>query len=381
MISSVSPRRIASHFLWTETGWLRNPIVETAPDGTILRLSVCERPDREPFTEFYAGALVPGFVNAHCHLELSYLKGAIPEGGGFAAFARAMGEVRNRFTAEERLRAIRAADLAMQREGVAAVGDIANDPSAFAVKEQSPIRYRTFAEAFGLRTRSAEHLQPLLCHAETSPTPHSLYSVQDGVFRAICREGGAPLSLHFLESAAEKELYRRQGPLWEWYRRAGMECDFLHYGSPTERLVRSVPRDRSMLLVHACFATQEDIDSIADHFTAPVYWCLCPRSNDHISRTKPPVALLRENGQKICIGTDSLASNSSLSMLDELRRFPEIPLGERIGWASANGAAALGFADTLGTVEPGKRPGLVLLEGLDYGRMELTERSSARRIV
>ncbi len=381
MISSVSPRRIASHYLWTKTGWLRRPIVETAPDGTILRVGVSEHPDREPFTEFHAGVLLPGFVDAHCHLELSYLQGEIPEEEGFAAFARAMGEVRNRFTDEERLQAVRRADAALWREGVAAVGDIANGGSAFAVKEASPIRYRTFAEVFGLRTRSAEHLRPLLNRTATSLTPHSLYSVQDELFRTICREGEAPLSLHFLESPAEAELYRHRGPLWEWYERTGMTCDFLHYGSPAERLVKSVPRDRSILLVHDCCTTQADIESIMSHFTAPVYWCLCPRSNDYISRMKPPVERLRRNGLTLCIGTDSLASNRSLSMLEELRRFPGIPLQERIGWATANGAAALGFGDTLGTVEPGKRPGLVLLKGLDYGRMELTDKSSVIRLV
>lgn len=381
MISSEWPRRIASHGLLTDRGWLRNPLVEIGPDGTILSVATCEHPDREPYTEFYAGMLLPGLVDAHCHLELSYLRGAIPPGGGFAAFARAMGEVRDRATEEERLRAVAAADAELTRQGVAAVGDIANGESACAVKEQSRIAYRTFAEVFGLNTRTAERQQPLLRHPRTSLTPHSLYSVQDELFLSICREGEAPLSIHFLESPAEKELFRRSGPLWEWYGRSGMSCDFLHYGSPAERLVRSVPRDRSVVLVHACMTEQEDIDRIMNHFTAPVYWCLCPRSNRYISDLRPPVDLLRRNGLRICIGTDSLASNESLSMLDELRCLPEIPLDERLRWATAEGAAALGFGDRLGSVEPGKRPGLTLLSGIDYGRMQLTDRSALTRIV
>jgi len=381
MTSSESPRRIATHYLLTKEGWLRNPLVEVAPDGTILRVTTTEHPDREPFTEFYAGLLLPGLVNVHCHIELSYLQGAIPEGGGFAAFARSMGEVRNRFSAEERQQAIEAADAALWSEGVAAVGDIANDESAFAVKERSPIAYRTFVEVFGLKTRSTERLRPLLRHPNSSLTPHSLYSVQDALFREIGREGRAPLSIHFLESPAEKELYRRQGALWEWYERAGMSCDFLHYGQPAERLVESLPADRPLLLVHDCCLTQLDIELIMNHFTAPVYWCLCPRSNDYISRLKPPVELLRRNGLKICVGTDSLASNRNLSMLEELKRFEGVPLAERLHWATATGAEALGFADLLGSVEPGKRPGLVLLSGIDYDRMELTARSTLRRIV
>ena len=381
MTSLESPRRIATHYLLTDEGWLRNPLVEVAPDGTILRVTTSGQPDREPLTEFYPGLLLPGLVNAHCHIELSCLQGAIPEGGGFAAFARSMGEVRNRFSAEERLRAVAAADAAMWSEGVAAMGDIANGESAFAVKERSPLAYRTFVEVFGLKTRSAEPLQPLLRHPDTSLTPHSLYSVQDALFCEIGREGQAPLSIHFLESPAEKELYRRQGALWEWYQRAGMSCDFLRYGHPAKRLVESLPADRPLLLVHDCCLTQPDIDLIMNYFTAPVYWCLCPRSNDYISHLKPPVDLLRRNGLKICVGTDSLASNRSLSMLEELKCFEGVPLAERLHWATAIGAEALGFADRLGSVKPGKRPGLTLLSGIDYNRMELTPRSTLRRLI
>lgn len=84
-------------------------------------------------------------------------------------------------------------------------------------------------------------MRPLLRHPHTSLTPHSLYSVQDAPLRAIAAEGDAPLSVHFMESPAESELFARRGPLWEWYRKVGFTCDFLHYGSPAERLVACVP--------------------------------------------------------------------------------------------------------------------------------------------
>lgn len=375
-MNSSPSRRIASNWLLTDSGWLRNPVAEIDAGGGILRITTSEHPDREPFTEFHAGLLVRGgLVDAHCHLELSYLQGAIPPGGGFAAFARAMGEVRQRATEEERRQAVAAADAELERQGVVACGDIANGESAFPVKARSRIAYRTFAEVFGLNTRTAEHLKPLLRHPDTSPTPHSLYSVPDELFRAVCREGDAPLSIHFLESPAEKELFQRRGPLWEWYCRSGMTCDFLHYGSPTGRLIASVPRDRSVILVHACMTEQEDIDRIMNHFTAPVYWCLCPRSNRYISGLRPPVDLLRRNGLNICVGTDSLASNERLSMLDELRCLPEVPLDERLRWATAGGGATLGLGRKADEAEP-----LLLLSGIDYQRKQLTERSTIVRI-
>ena len=375
------PRKIASNWLWTPEGFLRRPLVTLDDGGRILDVRTCDDPDREPFTEFHAGLLTPGFVNAHCHLELSALRGRIPEGCGFAGFARAMGEVRGLAGEEERRAAIAAADAEMTRGGIVAVGDIANGEAAFDVKSAGRIAYRTFAEFFGLRMMVADSLRPLLRHPRTSLTPHSVYSVQDAPFRALCAEGTAPLSIHFMESPAEAELFAGRGPLHEWYARAGFACDFLHYGSPAERLVRSIPAERPLILVHACCVGEEEVRRILAHFTAPVYWCLCPRSNRYISRLAPPVALLRSLGARICLGTDSLASNRSLSLLDELRALGGIPLRESLRWATLGGAEALGLDDALGTVAPGKRPGLNLLTGLDFERMALTPDTRVKPLI
>ena len=249
-----------------------------------------------------------------------------------------------------------------------AVGDISNGDTTFSVKELSRVAYHTFIEFFGLRLASADSVRPLLRHPHTSLTPHSLYSVQDAPLRAIAAEGDAPLSVHFMESPAESELFARRGPLWEWYRKVGFTCDFLHYGSPAERLVASVPRDRRVILVHNCCVTQRDIDVVMNHFTAPVRWCLCPRSNRYISRLEPPVELLRRNRLDICLGTDSLASNDRLSVFEEMRMFPEVPLPELLSWAAEGGARALDMDAELGEVAPGRRCGLTVISGLEIGR-------------
>ena len=125
--------------------------------------------------------------------------------------------------------------------------------------------------------------------------------------------------------------------------------------------------------------TMQDIDLIMEHFTAPVYWCLCPRSNRYISRLEPPVELLRRNGLNICLGTDSLASNDRLSVLEEMKLLSGVPLPELLGWATAGGASALGM-DDMGRVAVGLRPGLSVITGIDYGRMTLTAASAIRRL-
>ena len=336
--------------------------------------------------EFYSGILCAGFVNAHSHIELSYLRGAIAEGEGFAAFAESIGRVRGNFSEEERLVAIEEADRVMWQEGVDAVGDIVNGATSFSAKAASPILYHNFVEVFGLRECNLECQRELLKYPNTSLTPHSIYSVPDAPFKTVCCANiEKPLSIHFMESPSEAELYADSGSLHEWYRKVGFKCDFLHYGSPAERIVGCVPKSRSILLVHNCSITPRDIEVVMSHFTAPVYWVLSPRSNFYISRVEPrSVELLRAadyNNINICIGTDSLASNWSLSMVEELKMFRDIPLAELLQWATINGAKALGIADKYGTIEVGKYSGIVNLTGVNLENFTLTSDSKATRIL
>ena len=332
--------------------------------------------------EFHDGVLCAGFVNAHSHLELAYLRGAIEEGGGLGAFAEGIGRVRGAFSEEEPFRAMAAADCEMWEEGVDAVADIVNGVTSFAVKAESKIYYHNFAEVFGLRECNLERQRKLLSYPNTSLTPHSTYSVADAPFREVCGEGSSPLSIHFLESSDEAKLYEGSGALHEWYERVGFECDFLHHGSPSKRVAEATPRDRAVLLVHNCALSSQDIDVLTGHFTTPISWAMCPRSNVYISGVMPEsVALLRARELNICIGTDSLASNHSLSMVEEMKMFGDLPLEEVLRWATINGAKALGIADRFGSVEVGKMSGIVNIKGVNLETMRLTAESYARRIV
>ena len=303
---------------------------------------------------------------------MSYLKDSIAEGVGYAGFAAAMARVRDNFTPEQRAAALKEADRYMWNEGINIVADIVNDNSSFATKADSPIKYHSFAEVFGLKKSNLEYCKSLTANPNTTLTPHSVYSVQSRDFSAVCNNGNSPLSIHFKESEAEQLLFEGKGSLAEWYSAVGFECDFLHFGSPARRIVESIPADRSVLLVHNCFVTQQDIDLIMSHFTAPVYWVLCPRSNRYISGQTPDVVqLLSKNGLNICIGTDSLASNHSLSILEELKCFDNIPLDQLLTWATYNGAAALGE----------KTCGIINICGADLEAMKLTPKTTVKRVL
>mgnify|MGYP006319955159 FL=1 len=128
-------RKIASHYALINGRLERNIIIEV-DDRTITSIEHTDSIDNRASVEFYPGILTAGMVNAHCHLELSYLRGAISEGSGFAGFAGAIGRVRNNFTTEERLRAASVADARMWEEGIEAVADIANDSLVMPVKER-----------------------------------------------------------------------------------------------------------------------------------------------------------------------------------------------------------------------------------------------------
>ena len=389
-------RRISSHLLSTPRGLEAGKVVTLSDDGVVTDVSETPNLDREAGVEFFPGVIVPGFFNAHCHLELSHLRGSIAPGGGFTAFARGMRAAR----VGKSLPSVKTDghgyatssspavfwDAKMWAEGVSVVGDICNGDTTFDLKTRSPIKYRNFCELFGLGANPARTFslrdKAVETGLEAYVTPHSTYSLNREAFAIAAEpslpchcEGKArsnPASIHFLESEQEIELFKKRGPLWDWYSEQGLTPDFLDYGGPAERLVAQTPPDRPVMLIHNCCVTQRDIDIVMSHFTAPVTWVLCPGSNRYISGLVPPVDLLRRNGLRIAVGTDSLASNTALSMVEEMRLLAEltdVPLAELLGWVAAD------------TIAPGRSPGLVHLTGVDLRTPTLTEQTKAQRII
>lgn len=378
-------RRLAAPYTLTPQGLQRNRIVEIADNGTILAISECANPDRMERVEWYNGIIIPAMVNAHCHLELSYMAGKITPHGGFSGFARGLRAVRGSVSATEQMAAAAWRDSAMWSAGVQAVGDVCNDALTFEVKSRSNILYHNFVELYGLGHRTARSAQLVLEQAlamglRADIAPHSLYSLRDEAYTAATAANR--LSLHFAESDEEVDLFSCRGAMWEWYQSAGFEAPFVgQYPSPTDRLLALTPPDKQMVLIHACRVTREDVERINNHFTTPPVWVVCPMSNDFISRLTPPVDILRECGARVAVGTDSLASNTDLSMIAELRAMPSVPLAERLVWATEGGAAALGLSDQLGHLAVGTRPGIALVEGVDYDTLQLRPTASSRRLI
>ena len=138
------------------------------------------------------------------------------------------------------------------------------------------------------------------------------------------------------------------------------------------------------LLVHNTFAKREDILFASDNLS-DLFWVMCPAANQYIENRLPPIYEFMSLNQDIAIGTDSLASNNSLSILKEIKiiseNFPSVPLEMLVKWSTYYGAKALGMDNKLGSFEPGKKPGINLIDMIDFREMKLTEGSSVTVLV
>lgn len=356
--------------------------------GRIVSIESDPKVDSRYSTEFYSGILIPGMVNAHTHLELSYLKGALPEGAGFVEFAKGIGAVRGRYSKEQMVEAAQYQDALMWSSGVQAVGDICNSPITFEIKAKSKIEYHSFIELYGLKRKSAKKAIELREMAEqmglsASITPHSTYSLNRELFsEAVEAEPTSPLSIHFMESPAEAELYRGEGELKEWYVATKMEHGFADdHSSPTHRIVENIGSERPLMLVHNTFIEEEEVELLRAKYGDNLTFVLCPSSNGYIMKVQPPTIMMGKKGVRVAIGTDSLASNHSLNMVEELRKLGDIPLEKALHWATLGGAEALGMSEEIGSIEVGKVPGVVLLSGVDMQQMKLRDGADTKRIV
>jgi cytosine/adenosine deaminase-related metal-dependent hydrolase len=381
----------------------------TATDGTVI--DIIDGADAGD-TEYFSGILSPGFVNAHCHLELSHMKGLIPEKTGLVDFVykvvnERQGAGEKPFTVEELEEAVINGENEMLLNGIVAVGDICNNALTLQQKKQQNLHYYNFIEASGWLPsvsqsrfqRAVEIFQQFktLEDIETgipiaigrqlatgnwppdsyreaignSIVPHAPYSVSEKLWQLIIPYfKGKVVSIHNQETSFEDELF--QAGTGDFIRMFEMmKIDNAHHlpsnKSSLQTYFPMLSGAASVILVHNTFTRQEDIDFTrnADQLTS---FCICINANRYIEDAMPPVEMLQRNNCNIVLGTDSLASNRSLSILDEMRSiekyFPAITLENMLQWATINGSRALMMDKELGSFEKGKKPGVILIEDI-----------------
>ena len=377
-------RRVAASFVYTldSDAPIRNGFVEyDAEDGRILAVGECG-----PDEEVRQGAVVPGFVNSHCHIELSHLHGKFRKGTGMAGFIDQINALRDWAGADVKARLTQEWMDKMWKDGVSAMSDISNDDSSFKVKSSHKIYTRTFLEVFGSEPEMCEGVMSDVTRLketadaegiDAAPTPHSCYTMSPQLLSASAAAGleSGYLSYHSQESQEEEDLLiSGSGAMYENRKRSGMSTppvtgeSSLKYFIDRLAAAKPAPYDEHILLVHNVCLKQDDIDA-AKRVMNNVYWAVCPLSNIFIHNALPPIPLMRKNGLAITVGTDSLSSNDDLDMVKELvcikQNFAEVPMNEILVWACLNGARFLSKEDSLGSIAPGKTPGIVFVSNVD----------------
>jgi cytosine/adenosine deaminase-related metal-dependent hydrolase len=330
--------------------------------------------------EHYEGIVTPGFINAHCHLELSHLKDKIARHTGIVDFGLSVIRHRNDVPEEQQLELMLDADRAMASQGIVAVGDISNTALSASIKQKSSLYYHSFVELIALNPERAELVfdagKSVLeafrqAGLTASLAPHAPYSCSKELIALITEHAHhhkLPTSIHNQESQAENDFFlQKTGDYLRLYETLGLPTGYFTPSGKTslKTVLESFQKDVNTLLVHNTFTERDDVYA-AQKALNTLYWCLCPNANLYIENTLPDVALLFSENCALTLGTDSLASNSGLSILQEMmtlqEHFPQIPIEVFLKAATSNGAEFLGMEDRFGSFEKGKAPGINVID-------------------
>jgi aminodeoxyfutalosine deaminase len=368
-----------------------NKVIVVDTNGKILAID--NYTDHDPASiQHLPNAICAGFVNTHCHLELSHMQNLVDTGTTLLPFIGSVVKYRD-FSEDIIQSAIARADEEMYKAGIVAVGDICNKVDTLATKTKSKIRYYSFIEMFDLMNAAmtsaiiSQYKDVYDTFKDTdkdskSLVPHAPYSVTKALFQYIreTNEASKTISIHNEETQAENDLFLdKSGGFIPFYAGFGNAlADF----SPTGRsaihyAIENMDANQKTIFVHNTLTNADGIDA-ANAWSKNVYWATCPNANLYIENRLPDFRLFLEKNQAMTIGTDSLTSNWQLSIFEEIKTIHKycsyIPLQTLIAWATINGARALGYDDTLGSIEVGKSPGLVSIPIIESnGKLRIAE--------
>ncbi|MBA2258187.1 MAG: amidohydrolase family protein [Acidobacteria bacterium] len=330
-----------------------------------------ERSSDEPMARC---AILPGLVNAHTHLELSWMRGQISPAPSMPTWVERLMALR-RTVGHEPSEPIRDAILEARAAGTTLVGDITNTLAAYEPLALSGLSAAIFRELLGFnvidsaavvaQAQAQIDALPPSARLRSSIVPHAPYSVSPALLREIARaaSGDARISIHLGESAEEVEFLQTGRGRWQtlltglgvwsdaWVAPGSSPVDYIEqHGLLNERL----------LAVHCVQLEAADLGKLAGAGATVV---ACPRSNRWTGAGVPPIERFYRSGVRVAVGTDSLGSVEDLNVFGELALMrqlaPAVPARALLESATKQGADALGFGDQLGTIAPGKRAELI----------------------
>ena len=371
-------RKLSADLILTNTGNALDNAVLIVDESGVIQDIISNAKEIEG-VEHFSGIITPGFVNAHCHLELSHLKDVIATGTGLIPFIKGVVNLRD-FPQDVIDEAIRLADQEMWDNGIMAVGDISNQKDTIPTKSVSKLRYYTFVEMFDFlqeenaqgvfeQYREVFEAQVDVGLHKKSYVPHAPYSVSKTLFNYVneLNPQGVTVSIHNQELKAENELFlSKTGGFIDFYKDFSIDLSTFASSGKTSIhyiLEHLAPKFKT-LMVHNTMTDKQDI-MFAHAWNQQTYWVTCPNANLYIENRLPSYDLFIDSDAKMCIGTDSLTSNWSLSILEEMRTIKKyqsfVPDELIVKWATLNGAKALGY-DDLGYFEKGLSPGIIHID-------------------
>jgi aminodeoxyfutalosine deaminase len=389
----------ADHIFCINRPVITDQVVITDDFGEILAIE--PEAHHDPITvRKFKGAIIPGMINTHCHLELSHMYGKVGTGTGLIPFITSVVTQRN-VDPEIISDCIAKADNDMYQAGIVAVGDISNTLDTIITKSISSLKYHSFIEMFdflqeenansefekyeSVFSKFSENLKP---SDKVSRVPHAPYSVSKNLFSKINKKNSGlnniTISIHNQETPPEMELFEKgSGSFYAFYEKFGIDLSrFIHDGkSSIHYALENLDKELRTLFVHNTLTTKEDIQAAKEKIKN-AFWCSCPNANLYIENRLPNYKNFLESDAKVTLGTDSLTSNWQLSIWEEMKTISKyqsyVPFETLLTWATLNGAEALGFEGDLGSIEVGKKPGLVLI---DFQNGQVNWNSSIHRII
>lgn len=331
--------------------------------------------------------IIPGFVNAHAHLEFSGLTAPLGE-RGMAFPDWIMNVLEYRRAPEFDARAATFAGLQESlRFGTTTLGDIASClPSLLLDEPPADVDVTSFVELIGLsEARAAAQAERLAEHLAKHPerpgvrrgiSPHAPYTIRPALLEAAVRASAAervPLAFHLAESHEELQLLATgDGPMVDYMRTLGAwDPAAIAPGTRPLDYLRALTPAHRALVIHGNYLADDEIDFLAAHadrFTT-VY---CPRTHDYFLHPPHPLPKLLELGASVALGTDGLCTNPDLSLLEEIRHvaraFPQIPPERILQLGTLDGARALGLAAEVGSLAPGKRADFIVFAEVAWER-------------
>jgi aminodeoxyfutalosine deaminase len=325
-------------------------------------------------------ALLPGLINAHCHLDYTCLRGKISPQKSFAGWIRAINAEKAKLLAQDYVCSIGEGFAEAKRFGTTGIANLTAFPDLIS-QLGAPIRTWWFAELIDVRapecaSETVDHaIESLKTVSNWGLAPHALFTASPELYRhceKVAQQKNVPLTTHLAESREEMEMFHNaSGPLYEFLKSIGRPMNDCGNETPLEHFLtvrdssaalRSSWNDNDWLIAHLNELTESDFE-LLERSKTRFHVVHSPRSHDYFNHSRFPLERLRSLGFNICLGTDSLASNENLSLFAEMRafqkEFPAVSPEEILKMVTVNPATALHQENMLGRIRPGFRADLI----------------------